>query len=236
VNDLYPQATVAGVNGCAVTFDHVALIYNTQQIKSAPTSWNAIWDASYKGKIVVPGIPDTMGILVTVIATKLAGGDTSGDLAKGWQKMVELAPLVQTWDPKPDAFPFIINGTGVIGTGWNARAQYWHTDSKGVLGVALPKEGSVMQINMINLVAGSKNQAAAELFINFALSPQAQKSFTEAMFYGPTNKKAEISPEALARTGAAAMPNMIPLDWIELARTREQFTQQWRRVVLPASR
>ncbi|KAB2847970.1 MAG: extracellular solute-binding protein, partial [Sphingopyxis terrae] len=104
------------------------------------------------------------------------------------------------------------------------------------LGTALPPEGSVFQINVINLVKGSPNQKAAQVFINYALGPEAQKSFTERMFYAPTNRKAEISKAALDRTAAGFMERMIPTDWIALAKMRDRLTEQWRRQVLPASR
>ncbi len=40
-------------------------------------------------------------------------------------------------------------------------------------------------------------------FANYALSREAQKAFTERMFYAPTNIKAEIAPAALARTASS---------------------------------
>ena len=65
---------------------------------------------------------------------------------------------------------------------------------------------------------------------------EAQKSFTEAMFYAPTNKKAcRISKAALDRTAAGVMNNMIPVDWIAMAKARDRLTrEQWRRQVPPA--
>ena len=66
-----------------------------------------------------------------------------------------LAPLVQTWEPKPDVYTPIINGTADIGIGWNARSQFYHDESKGALAAVLPKEGSVFQVNVLNLVKGS---------------------------------------------------------------------------------
>jgi putative spermidine/putrescine transport system substrate-binding protein len=237
IADLYDLATAPGVHGRAVTFDHLTLIYNTKAIPQAPTSWNALWDKSLSGKVAIQGIPDIQGIALTIMANKIAGGgDPAAGLDKGIARMVELAPLVQTWEPKPDVYTPIINGTAAIGIGWNARSQFYHDESKGVLGAVLPKEGSVFQINVLNLVKGSPNQKAAETFINYALGPEAQKSFTETMFYAPTNKKAEISKAALDRTAAGFMANMVAVDWIAMAKARDKLTEQWRRQVLPASR
>jgi putative spermidine/putrescine transport system substrate-binding protein len=237
LGDLYSIATAPGVHGRAITFDHLTLLHNSKIVTPAPTSWSELWNKKYAGKVAIPGIPDIQGIALTIIANKLAGGgDPNTGLDKGLARMVELAPSVQTWDPKPDPYTLIINGTAAIGIGWNARSQVYHDESKGVLGVVLPKEGSVFQINVINLIKGTKNQKAAEAFINYALGVEAQKSFTETMFYAPTNSKAQISKDAIDRTAAGFMENMIAIDWIIMAKLRDRLTEQWRRQVLPASR
>jgi putative spermidine/putrescine transport system substrate-binding protein len=56
------------------------------------------------------------------------------------------------------------------------------------------------------------------------------------MFYAPTNLKAKVSEAALAKTAAspARMAQMLPVDWLEVAKFRESVTQQWRRRVLTA--
>ena len=72
---------------------------------------------------------------------------------------------MQTFDPQPDGYTMILNDAIVWATGWNARAQTYRDQSKGRLGVLLPSEGSVMQINTINLVKGAKNSAAALAFM-----------------------------------------------------------------------
>jgi putative spermidine/putrescine transport system substrate-binding protein len=237
LNDLYENASAPGVRGRAVTFDHLTLLYNTELVSPAPTSWSELWDKKYAGKVVITGIPDIQGIALTIVANKLAGaGDPTAGLDKGLARMTELAPLVQTWEPRPDPYTLIVNGTAAIGIGWNARSQVYHDESKGRLDAVLPTEGSVFQINVINLVTGGKNQKAVEVFINYALDTEAQKAFTETMFYAPTNKKAQISKAAVDRTAAGAMGKMIPVDWIAMARMRDRLTEQWRRQVLPASR
>jgi putative spermidine/putrescine transport system substrate-binding protein len=186
---------------------------------------------------VVPGMPDIQGTAISVIANKMAGGgDPAISLDKGFERVIKLAPLVQSWDPRPDSYTLVINGTADMGVGWNARSQFYKDSSNGLLGTVMPKEGSVFQINVIALVAGAKNPQASGSFINYALGTEAQKRFAEMMFYAPTNKKAEINKEAHERTAAGFMDSMIPVDWIAMAKMRDKYTEQWRRQVLPASR
>ncbi len=175
-----PTARVEGVGGVAVTFDNLVLLYNKDQVKTAPTSWNALWDKQYAGKVTIPAVPDIQGTTLTIITNKMAGGDDyKKSVEAGIKKLGELAPNVQTWDPKPDVYTPIANGQAALGIGWNARAQVYADTSGGKLGVVLPQEGSGFQINTINLVKNAPQSAAAKTFIDYALKPETQAAFTE---------------------------------------------------------
>lgn len=237
VRDLYPNARIPDVDGVGVTFDNLVMLYNDDLVKSPPTSWMGLADPQYKGKIAFNGMPDIQGLSLVLILDKARGGtDYLKSVEKGIAAVGEIAPNVQTWEPKPEVYPVIISGQAAIGLGWNARAQVNAEASGGKLKTVLPQEGSAFQINTINRVANGPGKDAAAKFIDYALSPEAQKSFTEAMFYAPTNAKAQISEAAIARTAVRSMDKVIPVDWIALAKVREPIMEQWRRKVLPLSR
>ncbi len=237
VKDLYPDARVPGIDGVGVTFDDLVLLYNTDRVTTPPTSWMDLADPQYKGMVAFNGMPDIQGLSLVAILDKARGGaDYLRNVEKGIAALGEIAPNVQTWDPKPEVYPVIISGQAAIGLGWNARAQVNADTSGGKLGIVLPREGTVFQINTINQIAGGPDKDAAVKFIDYALSPEAQKAFTEAMFYAPINAKAQISQAASARTAVRSMDKVIPIDWIALASVRNAITEQWRRKVLPLSR
>jgi putative spermidine/putrescine transport system substrate-binding protein len=239
VVDLYPQAKVEGVNAVGVTFDNLVLLYNTDKIKDQPSSWKALWDKQYAGQVSIPAVPDIQGTTLTIISDKMAGGTNYRESVEAGMKLLEeLAPHVQTWEPRPDVYQPISSGTAAIGIGWNARAQVYSDLSNGKLGVVLPDEGSGFQINVIGLVNGAPASESAKKFIDYALSPEAQAAFTEKMFYAPTNSKAapSISEAAIKRTAAGAMDRMIEINWLEVAKIRDAITEQWRRRVIPLSR
>jgi putative spermidine/putrescine transport system substrate-binding protein len=150
--------------------------------------------------------------------------------------MAPIAPNVLTWEPKPEVYAPIISGDGVIGVGLNARAQVNSDTSGGKLKATIPQEGTIFQINAINLVKGGPSTEAAKTFIAYALSAEAQKAFTESMFYAPTNTKAVIDPAAMKRTVLNSMDKVIPMDWIAVAKIRDQVADAWRRKVIPLSR
>jgi putative spermidine/putrescine transport system substrate-binding protein len=234
LKDLHAMAVVPEGFGPAVTFDHWVLVYDTEKVKPAPTALADLWDPRFKGQIGLSAMPNIQGIAATVLASKIAGEDHKTSIDGAMKRLKDLSPSVQTFDPQPDGYTLILGNTLTVASGWNARAQLYQDDSKGRIGVVFPKEGSVFQINTINLVAGSKNAEAATAFIEYALGREAQKRFTETMFYAPTNAKADIAPAAMNRTAASPenMAKMIPLDWDWVTTIRDAWNNRWRREVI----
>jgi putative spermidine/putrescine transport system substrate-binding protein len=239
VAEVSPEAKAAGGEfGPAVTFDHLVLVYDTQNLRPPLARLADLWRPDLRGQIALSAPPNIQGLALTAMVAKMEGGDHRQSIDAAIRKLRELAPSVQTFEPNPDGYSLILNGVVRVATGWNARAQLYSDETNGRIGVVLPPEGSVFQINTINVTAGSKNRAAAMAFANYALGREAQKAFTERMFYAPTNARAEITPAALARTAAAPenRARMIPLDWNEIVRVRDQWNNRWRREIIAAAR
>lgn len=239
LNELLPEARAAGGEfGPAVTFDHLVLVYDTQNLKPPIEKLADLWRPDLKGQIALSAPPNIQGLALTAMVETMLGGDYRKSIDAAMKKLRELAPSVQTFEPNPDGYSLILNGVVKVATGWNARSQLYGDQTGGKIGTLLPPEGSIFQINTINLTAGSKNRAAAAAFVNYALSQPAQKAFTERMFYAPTNGKAVIDPKAIARTASApeSRARMIGLDWNDILKVRDQWNNRWRREVISASR
>jgi putative spermidine/putrescine transport system substrate-binding protein len=237
LNELSPRAFTPGVDGAAVTFDNLVLLYSPERVKPAPTSWKVLWDPQYKDQIAINGVPDIVGVSFLLMANKIFGGDDyRKSTEKGIAAVAKMAPGVLSWDPKPDPYAFIINGTSSLGVGWNARGQLYSAQSGGKLAAVLPEEGSLFQINTMSVVRGAQQPEAARIFMSYALGAEAQKSFTERMFYAPVNLKAQIGEAAMAKTAATPerQAKMLDIDWLEVAKIRDGITEQWRRRVLTA--
>lgn len=234
--DLDPQAKDPNGCGPAVTFDSFIIAYDSKVVTPAPTSLLELADPKWKGKVSLSAPPNIQALALTAILAKAEGGDWH-DADPAFKALRQIAPNVQTFDPQPDGNTLVLNGTLAFATNWNARAQLAHDKSGGRLGVMVPKEGTVLQLNMINLVKGAPHRAAGLAYMQHALSPEAQKAFTERMFYGPTNPKADISPAVANRTSAGPQnkSKIIPVDWNQMVKLRDAWTQRWRREVISAS-
>jgi putative spermidine/putrescine transport system substrate-binding protein len=234
LTQLSPMALQQGVAGAALTFDNLVLLYAPETVKPPPTSWRVLWDKAYAGQIAVAGVPDIVGVSTVLIANKINGGDYRTSVEKGIAAVADMAPGVLTWDPKPDAYSFIINGQAALAVGWNARGQIYSQGSGGKLAAVLPDEGSLFQINMVEAIKGGRQPEATRVFLDYILGAEAQAAFTNRMFYAPTNAQARPGAEALARTVSSPerMARMLDVDWMAVARIRDGITDQWRRRVL----
>lgn len=225
-----------------VTYDTLSLIYNRDAFPTAPTSWEALWDDKQNGKVIIPaqGGGDIQAILLTIIANRLAGeNDYKKTIEPGVKKLVKLAPRVQTWEPKPDAYTLIGNGTGTVSIGYNARSQFFFDHTEGRLRSVGPVEGTASQINVISQIKNSSEPNATLTFIDYALSPEAQAAFAKAMFYAPSNTKAEVDEATRKRIplmDPAQREKLINVDWMSIGDMRESILQPWRRQIIPAGR
>lgn len=219
--------------GPVVMLDAVALLYDTDTFSAAPESWEVLWDDEYAGQVSVVAPPSGLGINLTAITSVMEGEDFTESVDKSIAKLKELAPNVQSWAPNPDEYQSVITGQTVLGLGQNARGQYYADDSDGKLGVAFPEEGTVYQINTINLSAKAPNPGAAKTFIDYALSPEAQSAFAEALFYAPSVTNVELSADVAERVVPTdGSVEIIPIDQAWLATAREEWTDRWKREVV----
>jgi putative spermidine/putrescine transport system substrate-binding protein len=230
MNDLVSRAKVSGVAGVPVTFDSVALVYNTKLVTPAPSSWLAMKDAKYKGQVAVSAPPGLLGIAFTRILDSMAGGTNPlTGMSKGIDLAGDIAPNVKSFEPK-DWYPLVASGEVAMAVGWNARGQIYADQTKGAVGVVIPKEGTTYQVNTINLVNKSKHRDASLKFTNFALAPDSQAAVAHLLHYLPTNKNVQLNAEDSTRTGAGS--KVLDTNWIAMAPLNARITQDWRRKVV----
>lgn len=233
--DIYEQGRM-GEYGPGITFDNLVMIYGPDQVKTVPTGIKDLLDPANKGKLVFSPAPNVIGISLQIVVAKYLGLDYKAPIDPVIDTLKKIAPSVQTWQATPDNYTMIINGAAGIGIAWNARAQFYIDKSGGKLKSIVMQDGGVLDMDTINLVTGARNPDAARAFINFALGAEPQERMAQAMYYGPTNKKAKLAPELLARTSSApeTLAKMIPVDWDYVASVQDQWSNRWRRDVIPA--
>lgn len=217
--------------GYAATFDSYVMLYNKQTAPKEPDSWEALWEAP-NGSVALAAAPDIQGIAMQRIVAEMQDKDYQKDDASQIEKLSKLDPKVSTWDPQPSSYQAITDSGSMYGTGWNARAQIFSKESPDSLGVVTPKEGTIFQINTINMTKNSKHKKATQTFMNYALSPEAQKAFSEQMYYAPTVEGVELNDDASSRVVQPDSDALLDFDWSWMADHRDDWSNDWKRKVI----
>jgi putative spermidine/putrescine transport system substrate-binding protein len=193
-----PNNTVKGVHyGISLQFGPDVLLYNTKAITQKPTSWSAIYDPKYKGKITIPDNPIQIADAALYLSkTQPALGITDPyELnKKQFDATVSLLkkqrPLIKKfWVYASDEVQLFKGGDVIIGAGWpQATTQ---TQGAGVpVADLIPKEGATSWLDTWMLSSKAKHPNCAYLWWNYISTPQVQAMQAVAYPETPVNSKA----------------------------------------------
>lgn len=189
--DFMPEA----IHECGIgTFVwSTVLAYNADKLKTAPGGWADFWNVKkFPGKramrkgarynlefaLMADGVPTKD--VYKVLATK-AG------VERAFKKLDELKPNIQWWEAGAQPPQFLVAGDVVMTTAYNGRIDSAQREGKNLQVVWA---GSIYDLDYWTIPKGSPNKAAAEKFIAYASSPEAQKNYAGNIAYGPVNNNA----------------------------------------------
>ena len=85
-------------------------------------SLRVLWNPAWRGRIAISAPPNIQGLALTALLAYADAADWR-EADGAFRELRELAPSVKTFDPEPDGYTLVLNGSVVFATGWNARAQ-----------------------------------------------------------------------------------------------------------------
>ncbi len=158
----------------------VGLIYNKTMVEEAPTSWTALWDERYAGKIFMIDNPrDAFAIPQKILGYSLNSTDEK-ELADVAQMLIEQKPLLQGY-----VMDEIYNK---MESGEAAMVPYYVGDFICMqevnpdLDFVYPEEGVNVFVDAICVPKCAQNYEAAMLYINFLLDPEV--ALSNALYIG----------------------------------------------------
>ncbi len=213
-------------------FFSYALVFDPKIVKPAPNSWFDLWKPEYANRVYAPAPAQAMFAPLLMHLNKFLGGDNS-NFNPVIQKFKELKPS-SYYESSGVVQASIQSGEAIFGIYYPNTA--WQLADQGVsIATATPKEGLPASDIRLHLVKGSKNKAAAEKFINFALQPEALNCLAEKIFVGPPLKSPTLSEKAKQRMPWGASGSLKDLsipDWREVNAKRQDVVNLWNRQVL----
>ena len=193
-----PNNTVGGKHyGISLQWGPNTLLYNTQKVKPAPSSWSAIYSARYRGKITVPDNPIQIAdaaLYLMRTTPSLAITDpyelnqAQFNAAVGLLK--QQRPLIKKyWGLASDEISLFKNGDVVIGASWPYQTNTLKAAKVPVKDL-IPKEGATGWLDTWMMSAKARHPNCALMWMAWAATPKVQAEQAVSFGETPVNKLA----------------------------------------------
>lgn len=172
----------------------VGIIYNSKMIEDEITSWGALFDEKYAGKILMfDNSRDAMGIALLYLGYSINTTDKA-QLDEAYQLLKAQSPLLQAY-VMDQIFEKLEGGEAAIGP-YYAGDYITMLENNPDLRFCLPEEGSNVFVDCMCIPKGAKNKENAEAFINFMCQTDVAVKNSLATGYSTPSKEAfEALPE-----------------------------------------
>jgi putative spermidine/putrescine transport system substrate-binding protein len=196
-----PHNTVNGVHyGLSYEWGPNVLMWNTDKIKDAPTSWAAIYDPKYQGLVSVPDNPIQIAdAALYLMKTKPELGikdpyeltpqqlDAAAALLMLQQKLVK-----KYWALASDEIELFKNGDAVIGAAWPYMTNSLK-DAGSPVAETIPAEGATGWADSWMLSTKTRHPNCAYKFMSYVSTPKVQAQ--QAIYFGETPSIRKPAPK-----------------------------------------
>ena len=221
--------TPAGVTYALSTgFIGFGIVYNTQVVTTAPTSWRDLWKPAFIGSVTAPSPSHPMGVPLFLHLTWMMGR-TAENIAPTLGLYAKLDPssFADNLGAGIDAYR---SGRASIG------AQYaniaWSLADGGLpISYVPPKEGALGTDIRVHIVKGAKNMPDARRFVTFAVAKEQATCMAEKMYLGPASKGVVLSERARARMPwgrDGSIADLVMIDWPQVHRNQDVVAETWK--------
>ncbi|MBV9528295.1 extracellular solute-binding protein [Sphingomonas sp.] len=183
-----------------------------------PTSWDALLDPAFKGKVIVPN-PQTTAMGSVMVMTQIF---RLGE-APAWDYMKKLNGNVAQYTSSASLpVALVERGEGTIGVGWSSDVLGATLGRKQRISFALPQDDAI-SVWVAGIVKGGPNPDGARKFIDFLQSDAVQAASVKLGYRLP------ISPNVAPPEGVPPLSTVravkYDLDWA--AQNVDRVRKQW---------
>ena len=182
-----------GIYGVPITWGSLGLIYDTDEVDPAPTSWEALWDEQYAGRIIV--LDDTNNNIVnTAIILGFEDPFNLDDdqMAAVKEKLIEQKKVLLSY------FAGFEEGNNVWDSGdavlMFSMGEFQAVDLKERgynVEYIIPDEGGVGWLDTWAMSKGVQNAELAHAWVNFFLEKSVGERVSAKYGYGNTTSENE---------------------------------------------
>jgi len=194
-NDVAPQAFDKEGQYVVFMTGATAIVYDTRQIKTPPTSWFDLLKPELANKISIGDISGTTGVQFLMALNRVKGGDYA-NMNPGFEAIKPFAKASVTMYTQADQIVSLFERQEIAAAVWYPDRAGSVIDKGLPLAVVYPKEGGVGILPALVIPRGAKNPALALQYIDEVLSKEGQTCFAERKYAGPVNTKVTLSAKA----------------------------------------
>ncbi len=185
---IYPRARNAEGYGPYAVLYSVGIVFNRDKLKAAgipdPTSWEDLWRPELAGHLSIPDISLPQGADFVLKIAQINGGSEE-NVMPALEKLAKLK--VQSYYTSSATLGQQLASGDVWVSVWTSGRAWALVDNGYPIGYVIPKEGSVLGIDTIDMVAGTPHPKEAQAYINMQIDPLGQLGWAQEMNYGPSN-------------------------------------------------
>lgn len=235
---VYPRARNSEGYGPYAILYSIGIVYNKEKFKeagiAAPTSWDDLWNPKLAGHISIPDMSLPQGADFVVKVAKMNGG-SEGNVIPGLDKIAKLK--VNSYYTSSSTLGQQLAAGDVWVAVWTSGRSWSMISQHYPMGYVIPKEGSILGIDTIDMVAGTPHPKEAQQFINMQLDPLGQLGWAVEMSYGPSNATLssvfKAYPDLAQRmpSSTADLDQLYSVDWGAYNDNLKKATDYWNRNV-----
>jgi spermidine/putrescine-binding protein len=168
------------------------LLYNTQAFKTAPDSWNMLWDPSLRGKVSVWDDLSTVYMTAQVLGYDKPDPSalynlTDEQLEKVKKKLLALKPNIRKiWSTGGELTNLFESHEVQIAMGWPLMTNQLLARNFPI-GETIPRENTTGWIDHLMITAASDHKDLAYQLITYLTDAQVQKQIVAVTGYLPAN-------------------------------------------------
>jgi putative spermidine/putrescine transport system substrate-binding protein len=206
------------------------IVYNTKLLPGGVPSWAEAWDPKYKGRVVVPSLRNTEGVLTLIMAAHLETGlpfdKALLNIDAGFARVAKLRPnLLTVYANATQGFQLLEQGEATIVLSAPAQPVAARKAQGVPIDVANPKEGAFAMPNGIALVKDGPNPELAATYVNEMLGDAYQTLVAGVLNANPVNMTAAVPATFKRQT------NLFRPDWAYIAEHRPAWIDRWSREI-----
>ena len=165
-----------------------AMVYNKTKVKTVPKDWDALWDKSLKGEVLMfNNSRDAMAIAMQQCGINPATF-TKADIDKAVVKLKEQKPILKKY-VMDQVFNEMEGDQSALAPYYAGDIAVMMEENEN-LDYCLPASGSNLFYDAMCIPTCSENKGNAEAFINFMEKPEIAAENCKYLRYGTPNSKA----------------------------------------------